>query len=324
MNTLDIARKMAALGEQAEAVKAYKLALNECQGADETAEMECALNILQFGSGKDYQISFSTFVDLHKRGFAESDIKDIMTLAFYQPNTKMQKKRYDKNCRLLNKYPYLFRKDFMDFEDLPLKFYPFDDNKYVPYDMQAREFGEFFAPYNQVISRNFFADLDKPILAADVFSQYELEYLHDNVRKSEHIARENHIYLHYADWAVFCSYLAVWDLTEILKDKKIVYLIDDEIAQYPIDFKERFGIDYSQYPVRPPGIREYNRLIWHTQLSSHNGGDFFNEIFDAHPNLLCYPSIMFDHTEKAVNDQLEILDKARNFEEVKKQMFCFR
>ena len=87
MNTLDIARKMATLGEKAEAVKAFKLALNECQGADEAVEMECALYILQFGGGKDYQISFSTFVDLHKRGFMPSEIKDIMTLAFYQPNS---------------------------------------------------------------------------------------------------------------------------------------------------------------------------------------------------------------------------------------------
>ena len=171
MQALEIAKRMAAIGEKAEAVKAYKLALNECQGADEMVEMESALYILQFGKDKDYQISFSTFVDLHKRGFMPSEIKDLMTLAFYQPNTKMQRKRYDKNCRLLKKYPYVFRRDFLDFEDLPLKFYPFDDNKYVLYDFPEKSFGEFFAPYNQVISRNFFADLDKPILAVDVFSQ---------------------------------------------------------------------------------------------------------------------------------------------------------
>jgi len=46
-------------------------------------------------------------------------------------------------------------------------------------------------------------------------------------------------------------------------------------------FKERFGIDYSQYPLKPVGIREVNRIIWHTQLSSHNGGDFFNEVLDS-------------------------------------------
>ena len=41
-------------------------------------------------------------------------------------------------------------------------------------------------------------------------------------------------------------------------------------------------------------------MIWHTQLAAHNGGDFFNEIFYGHPNLLSYESIRFDHIQKAV------------------------
>ena len=45
------------------------------------------------------------------------------------------------------------------------------------------------------------------MLAADVYSQYELEYLRDNVRKSEWVGRENHVYLHYTDWGTFCAYL---------------------------------------------------------------------------------------------------------------------
>ena len=60
-------------------------------------------------------------------------------------------------------------------------------------------------------------------------------------------------------------------------------------------------MDYSQYPVKPVGIREIHRLIWHTQLSSHNGGDFFNEIFDNHPNLVPVESVML----YAIQEQLE-------------------
>ena len=108
------------------------------------------------------------------------------------------------------------------------------------------------------------------------------------------MGRENHIYLHYTDWNQFCGYLPCLDFVQLLKDKKLVFLMEEEVSQYPIDFKARFGIDYSQYPVRPIGVREVNRLIWHTQLSSHNGGDFFNEIFYGHPNLLMYESVMFD------------------------------
>jgi hypothetical protein len=150
------------------------------------------------------------------------------------------------------------------------------------------------------ITRNFFKDLDKPILADDVYSAYELNYLRDNVRKSEWVGRENHIYLHYTDWATFCAYLQVLNFRTLLEEEKFVFLMEDEISQYPIDFKERFGIDYSQYPVRPIGIREVHRLIWHTQLSAHNGGDFFNEIFDGHPNLIALPSMMMENVEESV------------------------
>ena len=133
---------------------------------------------------------------------------------------------------------------------------------------------------------------------------YELEYLNDNVRRSEDIGRENHIYLHYTNWAEFCAHLQCWNLREILESQKIVFLMEEEKSRYPIDFKAEFGKDYSQYPLKPVSFTEINRLIWHTQLASHNGGDFFNEIFDAHPNLIIVPSIIMDSIQK-VFDEIE-------------------
>ena len=223
MQTLEIARKFAALGETNEACKAYKLALNECQNKEPATEFECALNILQFGRGEDYKISYTCLRDLYNQGFAQDDILAIMDEAFYQPNVKRLQKRYEKNCKLLSKYPYIFRKDFLAFAELPIIFFPYDDNQYTPYFLQKQKFGDYLNFRHEVISRNFFRDLEKPILAADVFSQYELEYLNDNVRKSEWVARENHIYLHYTSWPVFCAYLQVLDLQVLLKDKKIVF-----------------------------------------------------------------------------------------------------
>ena len=166
-----------------------------------------------------------------------------------------------------------------------------------------------------MIDRYFFKDLENPILAQDVYSQYQLEYLNDNVRKSEWVAKENHIYLHYTDWERFCAYLQCLDFTPLLKEKKLVFLIGEEISQYPIDFKARFGIDYSQYPVKPVGIREVKKMIWHTQLATHNGGDFFNEIFYGHPNLIAYESLMFDRVEEMIRNQRKELRKLQRGEE---------
>ena len=298
MKAIEIARKLAALERTKEACAAYGVAIHESGGQDPAAEMEAALYTLQ--NGGDYKVSYTTFVELFRRGQFREDCLSILTHAFYEPNIKLLKTRYQNNCKLLAKYPYIFRKDFLEFEFLPIRFYPFDDNRYTPYLVREEEFGGFVDMKKPVITRNFFRDLENPILAKDVYSQYELEYLNDNVRKSEYVARENHIYLHYTSWAAFCAHLQVLNLRPLLEDKKIVFLIEEEEALYPIDFKERFGIDYSQNTVKPFGIREINRLIWHTQLSSHNGGDFFNEIFDIHPNLLMFTSIMLKNLTETI------------------------
>ena len=297
MEAIEIARRLSALGQTKDACQAYELALH--QGVEPIAKMEAAAYILQ--NGGDYRISYGCFIELYNQGVFRDDVLPLMEAVFYEPNIKMMKSRYERNCKRLEKYPWLFRRDFVPFEELPVQFFPYDDhNGYIPFYRAEERFGEYVNFDHQVISRNFFKDLDKPILAEDVYSQYELEYLNDNVRRSEDVGRENHVYLHYTDWGVFCSYLQCLSLRKMLESRKLVFLIGDEISQYPIDFKERYGIDYSLSPVKPLSIREVNRLIWHTQLATHNGGDFFNEVFDGHPNLLALTSVMFSSVEEQV------------------------
>ena len=311
MTTIEIARRMAQLGEKDSALKAYALALNEDRTPAEL--LEAAAYTLD--NGGDYKLSYTTFVGLYNAGHYREQILPLMSKTFYQPNIRLLKSRYERNIKLLTKYPYLFRKDFVPFDDLPLIFFPYDDhNGYVPFDLHAGAFRDFVNVRDTVIAHYFFKDLEKPILAHDIFSQYELEYLVDNVRPSEWVGRENHIYLHYTDWAEFCAWLTVLTMKPLLESKKVVFLIEDEIGQYPIDFKERFKIDYSKYPVKPIGIREINRMIWHTQLSTHNGGDFFNEIFDEHPNLICLPSLMLDNVNKTVGNIRKLRREVSSFE----------
>ena len=298
MDTIEIARRLAELGQTGEAQAAYTLALQEAAERNPELELEAA-SYLFFSRGS-YQVAYTSFVSLYNRGLYRAELLDLMTQAFYLPNVEKQRRQYERNCAALAKYPYLFRKDFPPFEDLPIQFFPFNDEGYVPFLKAEDRFDKYVNFNDPVIDRYFFRDLEQPVLAVDVYSQYHLEYLNDNVRKSEWVGRENHIYLHYTDWMTFCAYLQCLELRPLLPGKKLVFLIEGEVGQYPIDFQARFGIDYSQYPVKPVSIREVTRLIWHTQLATHNGGDFFNEIFYGHPNLLSYESIMFEQTRKTV------------------------
>jgi len=315
VRALEIARRLAQVNETEKACKAYTLVLHESDGSDPAIELEAALYILQFGGGDDYKVSYTVFCDLYNKGFCKEDILQIMDGAFYTPNLKLIQSRYRKNCALLERYPYIFRKDFLKFEDLPIRFYPYDDNSYTPYYLEEERFGEYINFKETVIKHYFFKDLENPILARDIYSQYELEYLRDNVRRSEDAAQENHIYLHYTSFAEFCAYLTCLNLRPLLEEKKIVFLFEEEVSQYPIDFKERFHIDYSSFTVKPLAIREVTRMIWHTQLSSHNGGDLFNEVFDAHPNLIAMPSIMIDDIQNAIAEARKAFDECESLAE---------
>lgn len=307
MKSIEIARRLAELNETNEAQKAYILALSQ-EDLSPEEELEGASYL--FFSEADYKLPFTHFVSLFNRGCFQAEILDLMVQAFYLPNVEKQQKQYKKNVKALSDYPYLFRKAFPAFEELPILFFPFDDEGFVPYFPAESHFGDYVNFNDTVIDRWFFKDLSKPILADDVYSQYQLEYLNDNVRKSEWIGMENHIYLHYSNWETFCAYLSVLDLKQLLTDEKIVFLIEDEIRHYPIDFKSKYGIDYEKYPIKPIGVREVNKLIWHTQLASHNGGDFFNEIFYDHPNLIACESIMFDSMQDLIKKVREILRSA--------------
>ena len=204
MNTIEIARRLAECGEKTEAQRAYTLAL---QAADLSPEEELeAASYLLFSKG-DYRIAYTSFLSLYRRGRFQAELLELMTQAFYLPNVDSLRRRYEENCALLARYPYLFRRDFPPFEELPIRFYPYDDNGYLPFDRKSGVFSDYVNFNTPVVDRNFFHDLEQPVLAADVYSQYQLEYLNDSVRKSEWVGRENHIYLHYTDWAVFCSHL---------------------------------------------------------------------------------------------------------------------
>lgn len=302
MQPMEIGRRMAQLGQKEDAQKAYTVALAK----EELSPMERfeAASYIFFSQG-NYKTAYTALVDLYNEGHFRQDIMHLLAQAFYQPNEEELRQRYAANCAALAAYPYCFRRDFPDFDQLPLRFFPFDDQGFLPYDPAEDHFGSYVNFNDPVIDRYFFKDLEKPILAQDVYSQYQLEYLNDTIRKSEWIGRENHIYLHYTDWGRFCAHLPCLDLSPLLAQEKFVFLIGDQVARYPIDFAAEYGIDYSQYPVRPIGVQEVNRLIWHTQLSSHNGGDFVNEIFYGHPNLMSFESLMFDNISEQIKQTRE-------------------
>lgn len=137
-------------------------------------------------------------------------------------------------------------------------------------------------------TRPFFLNLSKPLLLESEFNTYNLEYVVDNVRRSEDISMDNHIYLYFEslrDFAVLCM---DYDLTYILGKEKVFFLIGEKSKKdnYPYDFKGKCGIDYESMPGRDVTIDELNRIIIDCPTDGFSGNVFMREILDAHPNLL--------------------------------------
>ena len=97
-NTIDLARRLAELGQKEDAQQAYLMVLQEVSEKQPELEMEAASYI--FFSEGDYQIAYTTFVSLYNRGFYQAELMDLMMQAFYLPNINEQRKKYEKNSNI--------------------------------------------------------------------------------------------------------------------------------------------------------------------------------------------------------------------------------
>lgn len=84
MQAIDMARRLAQLGETGEALRAYALVLGSEAAPAET--LEAAAYTLQ--NGGEYKLAYTAFVSLYNAGHFRADILPIMLEAFYQPNEK--------------------------------------------------------------------------------------------------------------------------------------------------------------------------------------------------------------------------------------------
>lgn len=297
MQLTNKARQLSEQNKIKEAQKTYLEVLNNTNKA--TEQYEAALFFLY----TNYQTKFaySILLELFKNNLFRNETFNTLLEFALAPEMESMLDTYTNNVKLLSNYPYIFKKDFRPFDDLLTRFFKISDTEYIDYSLLTEKFGSITNFGNKEISHHFFQDLSKPIYAENIYSQYELEYLFDNVRESEYIAKDNHIYLYYSSFEEFQSLLQIIDFSKILKNNKFVFLFEEEKDLYPINFKERFNIDYSSFPIKKLNIKDITKLIWSVQYSSHNGGDFFDEIMDGHPYVIYSASRFMSYYEDLIN-----------------------
>jgi hypothetical protein len=188
-------------------------------------------------------------------------IKEIEQVNTEIKKNKMQK-NYDKNKELLSSYPYLFGK---------IPEFRYSQDKILNLDEEI--------PY-------FFKDLSKPLFICNLTHPVHIKYLFDNVRASEDMAMDNHIYMYYENERKFLEMLCQCNLKPLLKLQKFVFLLGKQNKNvYPINFKEKYGIDYAAMPFKPLRANELKRIILYL-THWHSGQDFLFQVSAANKNIL--------------------------------------
>lgn len=257
----------------------------------------------------------------------DNDVINSLYDIFVSPNLETFNENYIKNTKLLKDYPYIFNKNFQSLENNTFILFPIDENIFYEYNKFSCTFEKIEVNSTRE-TKYFFEFLDNPLLVENEFNELNLNFLVDNVRASEDVAYENHIYLYYDNIRVFSKLLYYCDFEPLLKDQKVVFLFDREKSKYPIDFKEKFGVDYDSMEFHEVRPSEVKRLIVQTHMFSSSGTEFIEEVIDWHPNILIMSSYevgfgIYNHNlsienyinivKKSIEDkQIQNLDKTLN------------
>lgn len=221
---------------------------------------------IELFDSEQYKEAFEGFAAVYNESSDPVERQDIMTMlkeAYYMPNEAELRGYYEKNVKILGEYPYFWDKKFADFSGLSFLLFPTSEESYYLYDKKTDRFvGEYDGTTSGQM-RYFFQDLDRVLRVEDEDNLYNLTFLFDNVRCSEDVAMDNHIYLLYNSWEPLQRVMQVGDLAPILRDKKFVFLVErKQFKRCPINFKAKFGIDYEQ--MEPSLVRtdEVKRICY--------------------------------------------------------------
>jgi hypothetical protein len=192
--------------------------------------------------------------------FSKTEIKPVCVKI---KESKMEM-NYFKNKNLLSNYPYLFG-EIPKFRFLQSKTLNMDEE--IPY---------------------FFKDLHKPIFIRNLSHPVHIKFLFDNVRASEDVVMDNHIYLYYENEQTFLEMLCQCDLKQLLKQQKFVFLAGKQNKDiYPIDFREKYGIDYASMKFKPLRANELKRIVIY-QGHESSGQDCLFQVSAANRNILSF------------------------------------
>ncbi len=246
-----------------------------------------------FDSGDAYT-ALNEFVSLHQEGFHREEILAFLNDVSYEPNLAEMKANFEKNCALLDHYPFVQGWAKPSFEALSFRIYPVSEYEFFLFDVNAGTFGERIIFEKDPSFDCCLKYFDEQRVFKNETNVSKLAYLNRNIRASEKIGFENHIYLHYDEQDLLYALLLTSDWSNLLAEKKFVVCIGKESFLTPEDFSARFQVSYEDCTPQPPTVSEISRMIFGWKIANVSGTSFLADILDYHPQLLTIPDCFFN------------------------------
>lgn len=262
-----------------------KLKKQKLTNEDLQSTVDMAIEIFK---QKNYNDAMRLFILLYEENYLCDEILQVIMECYYKPNKTSFKNSYEKNVKYLEEYPYIMNNNFPEFDKISDKVVYVSENKYILYNKKSKKFGELYQIKDEKEDIPFFLDTEKQLFLKNERNHWNIKYLWDNVRRSEDYGEDNHIYLYYDSFEIFCAYLQTMDIVEYLKDEKFVFLFGEAQLKdyYPIDFKTMYGIDYASMKCQPIRINEIKRVFVEWFELTMSGNYFLAGVLDCHKNLL--------------------------------------
>lgn len=232
----------------------------------------------------EFEQGFAELADAYAEGQHDPAVLRDLKEGFWKPNLDEMENAFRENVSVLENYPFLLTKEFVAPADNYRLLFPLTDKLFYCFDQHRQDLYPMTVDAERV-TQYFFKDLEHPLFIESEYTLYNLRFLRDNVRRSEDFAGDNHIYLHYEDAEAFSILLYYSDMKELCKDEKFVFLIGDEKALYPLDFKTRFGIDYNKMKPKKLRIEEMQRIcFWYKR--GYSGTTFSMDLFNHNRHIV--------------------------------------
>lgn len=215
------AQTAAEQGDLEQAIKHYTASLANSGENQGKVLWELAFFLFSLGN---YAEALECFVKCHGLNYRSQEVVDIIMEAYYEPNTEEFKLNYERNVDLLSRYPYITKQEFPDFSSLRRRFIPFSDSEFVAYDLQSKEF-----TYRVDLNPNAtYSDTFKPndvVISVEEYNVARVGRLAEETEDSQLLlTMKMPLYMYYHSFDKFLHCLQLWDLRQLLKPERIVFL----------------------------------------------------------------------------------------------------